>query len=373
MNPIRILIVDESSVSRDALRKILGADADLEIVAVTGSGKVALARLTELNPDVVLLDVIEPEKEGLKTLAALRQKAPSLPVIMFSQLTDRGSQTTVDALLLGATNYLKKPDSIAELESGIHNELTKKIKNLGTPSSDQSSLRLREGLAGMRLNRVAGTQAVVEKPTRESKVFQARSSRSVELVAIATSTGGPNALASLLSSLPGSFVTPIVIVQHMGAGFTTGLAESLSRQSGRTVRVVDNAQSLTDSTVWIAAGGRHVTVTKRGSVMQVVPNDEAEVNGCRPSADVLFQSVATAVGAHCVAVVLTGMGSDGLAGCRMIRQAGGTILVQDEASSIVWGMPGQVATAGLADMVLPLADISRYISLYANSRPTNAG
>ena len=372
MNRIRLLIVDESSVSRDALRKILSADADLEIVGITGSGKVALARLTELNPTVVLLDVIEPEKEGLKTLAALRQKAPSLPVIMFSHLTDRGCQTTVDALLLGATNYLKKPDSNTELESCIRNELTKKIKNLGTPSSDQSGLRLSEVLAGMRQNRVAGTPAAVENLPLDTMDPQVRSSRSVELVAIATSTGGPNALASLLSSLPKSFATPIVIVQHMGAGFTTSLAESLSRQSGRTVRVVDHAHSLSDSTVWIAAGGRHVTVTKRGGVIQVAPNDEPEVNGCRPSADVLFQSVATAVGPRCVAVVLTGMGSDGLAGCRMIKQAGGSILVQDEASSIVWGMPGQVASAGLADMVLPLADISRYISLIVNSRPSNA-
>ena len=371
MNRIRILIVDESSVSRDALRRILGVDHDLDLVAVTGSGKLALARFTELNPDVVLLDVIEPEKEGLKTLAALRQKAPALPIIIFSHLADRGSQVTVDALLLGASDYLKKPVSNAELESCIGNELIRMIKNLGLHALGQTGLRSRAGSAG--LGTSSADQSLTESPETERKIVRARTTRSIDLIVIASSTGGPNALATVLSSLPSSFVTPIIIVQHMGAGFTTSLAESLSRQSGRTVREVESAQMLTNSSIWIAPGGRHVTVSKNGSVIQVVPNNEPEVNGCRPSADLLFRSVAAVVGAHCLAVVLTGMGNDGLAGSRAIKEAGGTILAQDEASSIVWGMPGQVVNAGLADTVLPLNDISWYISRFVNSRAMNAG
>ncbi len=373
MNRIRILIVDESSVSRDALRRILSADDDLDLVAVTGSGKVALARLTELNPDVVLLDVIEPEKEGLKTLAAFRQKAPSLPIVIFSQLADRGSQVTVDALLLGVNDYLKKPESHVVLESCIRNELTTKIKKLSTHRSGQTGFRPSEGSAVLGRSPIAANQSRAANAAIEAKSSQPGSTPQVELVAIAASTGGPNALASLLSSLPRSFVTPMIIVQHMGAGFTTSLAESLSRQSGRIVREVESPQTLTEGSIWIAPGGRHVTVTKRGNVIQVAPNDEPEVNGCRPSADMLFRSVAATVGAHCLAVVLTGMGNDGLEGSRAIKQAGGSILAQDEASSIVWGMPGQVVTAGLADMVLPLNDISRHLSRFVNSRGMNAG
>ena len=185
--------------------------------------------------------------------------------------------------------------------------------------------------------------------------------RTAEIVAIATSTGGPNALASLLSSLPPSFLTPIVVVQHMASGFTATLAESLRRQTGRNVREVDGVQSLDAAEVWIAPGGRHLVVTHRGRTIQVASHDAPPENGCCPSADVLFRSVVDVFGSRCLAVVLTGMGCDGLAGCRAIRQAGGTILVQDEASSIAWGMPGQVATAGLADDVLPLTDLAQEI------------
>ena len=351
MSRIRVLIVDSSSITREMLRQLLGGDRDLEVVAVTASGIVALSKVSELNPDVVLLDVAKPDMEGLKTLARLRELHPALPVIMFSRLTERGSQTTVDALLLGANDYVTKPASTADLERCISGELTTKLKALGTthPTTRAQARSPERDTAAVQRTAIMAPLVTMSVPRN--------SSTSAEIVAIATSTGGPNALASLLSALPASFATPIVVVQHIAPGFTTSLAESLRRQTGRNVREVDSIQPLHAAAVWIAPGGHHLVVTRRGVTTQVSPNDDPPENDCRPSADVLFRSLVTIFGSRCLAVVLTGMGNDGLAGCRAIRQAGGAIVVQDEASSICWGMPGQVATAGLADLVLPLSEL----------------
>jgi two-component system chemotaxis response regulator CheB len=359
MNRIRILIVDGSSAMRQKLQRLLDRDPDLEVVGTAANGQLALARLPHQRPDLVLVDVAQPEMEGLKTLAALREAYPILPVMIFSQLTRRGSQTTLDALQLGASAYLLKPTSGEDLERCVSGELTKKIKSLCATQQSRAS----ETLFSQR----------AEKPsdiTPEEVRFEAidahnsaeiptrcPSGSPAEIVAIATSTGGPNALASLLSSLPASFVTPIVVVQHMTSGFTKTLTESLRRQTGRNVREVETAEPLDAASVWIAPGGRHLVVLRRGATVQVAPIDDPPENSCCPSADVMFRSVADVFGSRSLAVMLTGMGCDGLAGCRAIRNAGGTILVQDEGSSISWGMPGQVAAAGLADEVLSLTDL----------------
>ncbi len=355
MSRIRVLIVDSSSITRETLRQLLGSDRDLEVVAVTASGIVALSKVNDLNPDVVLLDVAKPDMEGLKTLAVLRETHPTLPVIMFSRLTERGSQTTVDALLLGATAYVMKPESKADLERCVRGELATQIKASGAraPTVRATAHSVQDDVPAEL--RGALTSSPVAVPTPRN------SSPPAEIVVIATSTGGPNALASLLSALPASFATPIVVVQHIVSGFASILAESLRRQTGHVVREGDSVQPLNAAMVWIAPDGRHLVVTRQGVTTQVAPNDDPPENDCRPSADVLFRSVVSIFGSRCLAVVLTGMGNDGLEGCRAIRQAGGTILVQDEASSICWGMPGQVATAGLADLVLPLTDLPQEI------------
>lgn len=363
MKRVRVLIVDGSSTTRQTLRRLLDGDRELEVVGTAASGQLALAKLSDLSPDVVLLDVAPPDREGLKTLAAMRETHLTLPVIIFSRLTERGSQTSLDALQLGANDYVTKPASNADLERCIHVEVITKIKSL---------VAARNGALKPEAPAKEFPPATIPPPSLpppspslalQASMRQVSPTRShtVEIVAIATSTGGPNALASLLSSLPTSFVTPIVIVQHMASGFTTTLAESLRRQTGRNVREVETVQPLDAASVWVAPGGRHLVVTRQGVTEQVAPNDDPPENGCCPSADVMFRSVVDHFGSRCLAVVLTGMGYDGLAGCRAIRQAGGTVLVQDEASSIAWGMPGQVATAGLADRVLPLTDLSQEI------------
>ncbi|MFO0871479.1 MAG: chemotaxis-specific protein-glutamate methyltransferase CheB [Pirellulales bacterium] len=353
MKQIRVLIVDGVSTTRQTLQRLLDQDRELEVVGAVASGRLALSRLNDLCPDLVLLDVALPELEGLQTLAALRKTHPTLPVIMFSSLTQRGSQTTVDALLLGASDYVTRPTSNAELERCMRSELIAKIKSLAS--------RRQEGEAVLSRPRLAPTVAPVTPNASVARLAYPCAGHVAEIVAIATSTGGPSALASLLSSLPPSFSAPIVVVQHMASGFTGTLAESLCRQTGRNVREVQTTESLNSAAVWIAPGGRHLVVKRQGAAIRVAPHDDPPENGCCPSADVLFRSVVDAFGSRCLAVVLTGMGNDGLAGCRAIRRAGGTILVQDEASSIAWGMPGHVATAGLADVVLPLADLPQEI------------
>ncbi|MDB5390716.1 MAG: response regulator receiver modulated CheB methylesterase, partial [Planctomycetaceae bacterium] len=301
-------------------------------------------------------------------LTAIRETRPTLPVIIFSRLTERGSQTTVDALLLGASDYVTKPDDSTALEHCVRVELTAKIKTLAAvqraaPPETRISRHKIELKSGPLPGPLAGQSVATQGSARVSPARQANSV--AEIVAIATSTGGPNALAFLLSSLPPSFATPIVIVQHMASGFTTTLAESLRRQTGRDVQEVSTAMPLNAAAVWIAPGGRHLIVNRQGVVVQVVPDDGPPENSCCPSADVLFRSVALEFGSRCLAVVLTGMGYDGLAGCRAIQGAGGRILVQDQASSVSWGMPGQVASAGLADQVLSLTDLPNAICRYA--------
>ena len=376
MQRIRVLIVDGVSTTRQLLGRVLQRDMDLEVVAAVAGGRLALARLSELRPDVVLLDVALPELEGLQTLAAVRETHPHLPVIVFSGLTERGSQVTVEALLLGATDYVTKPVSNAELEQCVLGELTMKIKSLHAASvkcepEGVSPMALtlessRHIPCAVSLRSADGTWSVPATPpvksvSSGSPVAVRPATPSAEIVAIATSTGGPNALTSLLSSLPATFTTPIVVVQHMAAGFTSTLAASLRRQTGRDVREVETVQPLNAAPVWLAPGGRHLVVTRQGATIQVAPDNALPENGCCPSADVLFRSVVDLFGSRCLAVVLTGMGHDGLAGCRAIRHAGGQILAQDEATSIAWGMPGQVAMAGLADDVLPLTGIAQEI------------
>lgn len=366
MKRIRVLIVEGSPATREAIRQQFGREPDLELAGLFSNGRVALAQLTDLSPDVIVLDVAEPDLEGLKTLTSLRLTHPTLPVLVFSQLTQRGSQVTVDALLQGANEYVSKPGTQIDLSQTLRGELVPRIKALAMTASGNTTPRIKPLTTSPDIHgALLAPVAAITSP--ENRAGRERSFKVAEIVAIATSTGGPNALATLLSLLPPSFATPIVIVQHMSSGFTATLADSLRRQTRRVVQEVVAATAIHDAAVWIAAGGRHLVVKRDGMITQVAPDDGPAENECCPSADVLFRSVANVYGSRCLAVVLTGMGYDGLAGCHAIRQAGGSIIVQDEASSISWGMPGQVARAGLADQVLSLTELAQEISRLTNS------
>ena len=334
MSKIRILIVDDAVVFRRLLADLLSADPELEVAGTAANGRIALAKMPQVNPDLVILDIEMPEMDGLQTLEGLRKDYPTLPVIMFSALTQRGAAATLDALARGATDYFTKP---------------------ATGGREESLALLRETL-------VPEIKALCAEPPSDSAVSRRpalprpappRRNGPVEVVAIGASTGGPNALGAMLPELPADFPVPIVIVQHMPPLFTQQFADRLDAKSA--IRVDEGAAgaALTARKAWVAPGGDHMTVVRSGGAARLAINHEPPENSCRPSVDVLFRSVAAAFGAGTLAVIMTGMGQDGLRGCEAIREAGGQVLAQDEASSVVWGMPGAVARAGLADEVLP--------------------
>ncbi len=344
MSRIRILIVDDSVVIRKVLSEALSSDPDIEIAAVAADGNIALNKIPLVNPDLVTLDVEMPGMSGLETLIAIRKTYPKLPVIMFSSLTERGAATTVEALSLGASDCVTKPSktgSVEETRARIRSELIPKIKEL---------CRKQRGL----------TLPCIPRPEWKTTlpVRTAGLSDCVDILAIGSSTGGPNALAVLLPALAEEFPVPIVVVQHMPPLFTRLLADRLNKQSAIAVHEGAEGDVLKPGHVWIAPGDFHMKLAMEGKTARLIMNQSPPQNSCRPSVDVLFESVAEIYGAHTLAVVLTGMGSDGVRGSQLIREAGGHVIVQDEATSVVWGMPGQVAAAGLAEAIFPLNQIA---------------
>jgi two-component system chemotaxis response regulator CheB len=343
MNKHRVLVVDDSAVMRRLLREALGEETSLEVVGAAANGAIALAMIGQLNPDVITLDIEMPEMNGLEALAEIRQKWPKLPVIMFSTLTERGAVTTLEALTRGANDYVTKPaggGSLAVIGERIREQLVPKIKTLC-------------GAAEAR--KYASAKSSFPAPPPASPV-QCEAGR-VDVVVIGTSTGGPNALAEVVPRLPAELPVPILIVQHMPPIFTRFLAERLSARSSIPVKEAINGVQLLANQVWIAPGDYHLGVIREGARVYLTTHQGAPENSCRPSVDVLFRSAASVFGSNTLAVVMTGMGQDGLAGAQEIRAAGGQVLVQDQDTSVVWSMPGSVAHAGLAHAVLPLAQI----------------
>ena len=336
MPKIRVLVVDDSVVFRQLVSRELAADPMLEVVGTAANGKIALQRLPQMNPDIVILDIEMPELDGLSTLRELRKTYPKLPVIMFSALTERGAAATLDALALGATDYFAKPSGSGGIDASlevIRKELIPEIKAICR--HEQPSL-----------------------PVSTKPVPSSIASAPIDVVAIGASTGGPNALAEVFAGLPGDMPVPTLIVQHMPPMFTRLLAERLSAKNAVKVEEAQPGVVLQPGRGWIAPGDFHMIVARDGALTRLLLHQDPPENSCRPATDVLFRSVAKAYGPRALAVVMTGMGQDGLRGCEAIKEAGGQIIVQDEATSVVWGMPGFVARAGLADKVLPLAHIA---------------
>lgn len=337
MPPIRVLIVDDSAVFRRAVAGELASDPAIEVAGTAANGRIALDKLTQVAPDLVVLDVEMPELDGLATLRELRKTHPKLPVIMFSAVTERGAAATLDALALGATDYFPKP-SAGGLDASlrvIREELIPEIKALCT------------------------RPATLPPPPPQGA---APPTGRIDVVAVAASTGGPNALADVFAGLPADFPVPVVIAQHMPPMFTRQLAERLSARFAVRVEEGRAGGPLAPGHAWIAPGDYHLVVVRYAAGVRVALNQEPPENSCRPAADVLFRSVARVYGPAALGVVLTGMGQDGLRGCEAIRAAGGRVIVQDEATSVVWGMPGAVARAGHAERVLPLAQLAPEIT-----------
>jgi two-component system chemotaxis response regulator CheB len=333
---IRVLIVDDSVVACRALSEALAADPDIELAGMVHSGAAALAKLPQCAPDLVMLDVDMPGMDGLQTLAEIRKGHPRLPVIMCSGLTEDGNAYTVKALLGGASDYVTKPRGSRAQgpQDEFRREVLAKIHTL-----------------------CPGERSAARPEPAAAPVAAGRPGR-IDIVGIAVSTGGPKALAEVIPRLPADFPVPIVIVQHMPPDFTHSLAESLAKRSSLPVVEGAAGAELSPGRVYIAPGGRHMVVAGRGARRELALHDDPPVLSCRPSANLLFQSIAAVYGAAALGVVMTGMGQDGADGAAAIRRAGGQIFAQDEASSVVWGMPGAVVKAGLHNRMIPLGHLA---------------
>ena len=340
MNRIRVLVVDDSAVVRKFVAEAVTASPDLVLAGVAADGRAALERLEATAPDVVTLDVEMPVLDGIGTLRELRRSRPRLPVLMLSSHTERGALATLDALAAGASDFVAKPAT-------------------GGPDATRAFLQ-QEVVPRLRaLARRASPAAPRPSPP---PVARRTAASAIRLVVIGVSTGGPQALERVLPKLPRHLSVPVAIVQHMPPMFTRLLAERLSTLGPLPVREAVRGAPLRPGEVWIAPGGRHLTLAEGTDAPLLELDDGPPENSCRPAADVLFRAAAEHYGAGVLAVVLTGMGRDGLAGCERIRSAGGSVLAQDEATSVVWGMPGVVVGAGLADAVVPIADVGREIA-----------
>lgn len=340
----RILIVDDSAVMRSLLRSVVSTDASLEVAGTAADGESALSAIETLRPDAVLLDVEMPVMDGLVTLRKLRARGHRIPVIMCSSLTRRGAKVTIEALACGASDYVAKPAGQSGREAAIRTlsqDLIPKIQALtGQPQPV---------VPGLARSPLTAPMAPLPKAQPIPSVPVA--------LAIGVSTGGPAALDILLPALPADFPLPVLIVQHMPEVFTRLFAERLNARCPLQVHEAIEGEPVRAGAIYIARGNWHMEVlagARIGSPHTLHLQQGAPENHCRPAVDVLFRSVAAVYRAGALAAVLTGMGSDGMLGCRLIRDHGGSVLAQDESTSTVWGMPGAVANAGLANKVLPL-------------------
>jgi len=315
----------------------LSLDPEIEVVGTAVNGKDAIGLVDQLRPDAVTLDIEMPVLDGLGALEAIRRRHPRLPIIMFSTLTEKGATKTLEALSLGASDFVTKPSNttnMAESMASVREQLIPKMK----------------ALIGVR-------RVVAAAPAPPVRVAPPTTVRP-EVLLIGCSTGGPDALSQVLEGLPATLPVPVLVVQHMPPLFTTMFAERLDRVAPMRVREAADGDAVVPGEVLVAPGGHHLVVQRSAGVVRAVIDDGPPENFCRPAVDTLFRSAVQVYGGRAVALVLTGMGQDGLIGCRLLADQGARIVVQDEASSVVWGMPGAVATAGLAHDVLPLDAIA---------------
>lgn len=343
MNRIRVLVVDDSVVVRRLVSEVLAADPRLEVVGSAANGRVALAKIPMLNPDLVTLDVEMPVMDGLETLEHLRAEHPRLPVIMFSTLTERGTSATLDALERGASDYVTKPANVGSV----------------TASMEAVRAQLVPRIVALCARRLPSVGAAVRPTTGAPALRRAAEAHGrLDVLAIGASTGGPDALTHLLTALPPSLPVPVVVVQHMPPVFTRQFADRLDHRCALPVREATAGEVLRPGEVLVAPGDHHLRLRRAGTDVVTTLDQGTPENYCRPSVDVLLRSASEVYGGHALGIVLTGMGADGARGSADLAAAGGTVYVQDEATSVVWGMPGAVVAAGAAARVLPLSEIA---------------
>jgi two-component system, chemotaxis family, protein-glutamate methylesterase/glutaminase len=373
--PIRVMIVDDAVVARSIMTRWVDAEPDMKVVASLRTGRAALENLEANDPDVVLLDVEMPELDGLAALPLLLSKRRDLVVIMVSTLTRRSAELSLRALALGATDYVPKPETTYEAmtSTAFRGELIEKVRGLGrkrlatrklTPGPEEKLPR-GQPPALQRARDVTPRRADTnEVSLRPFTITMPRA------LLIGSSTGGPQALTTLLEKLPEAIDrAPVLIAQHMPPTFTAVLAEHLSRASGRGAHEAEHGEPVLAGGIYLAPGARHMRVVRDADGIKIALGDDPPVNFCKPAVDPLFSSAADVWGPALLALVLTGMGNDGTRGAADIVAAGGSVIAQDEATSVVWGMPRSVAQAGLCSAVLPLSQIApKTLGLFSGER-----
>jgi two-component system chemotaxis response regulator CheB len=375
--PIRVMIVDDAVVARSMVTRWVEAEPDMKVAASLRTGREALDKLEASDPDVVLLDVEMPELDGIAALPLLLGKRRDLVVIMVSTLTRRSAELSLRALALGATDYVPKPETTYEAmtSAAFRRELIDKVRGLGrrrltarksTPvSAPGEKLPPRGHMPPPRAS--DGRARLADNAEISLRPFAATIPRAL---LIGSSTGGPQALTVLVEKLPGAIDrAPMLITQHMPPTFTAVLAEHLSRASGRGVHEAEHGEPVLAGGVYLAPGARHMRVVREGNGVKIALGDDPPINFCKPAVDPLFSSAAEVWGSGSLGLVLTGMGNDGMRGAADIIAAGGNLIAQDEATSVVWGMPRSVAQAGLCSAVLPLNEIApKILGLFSGGR-----
>lgn len=353
-DPIRVMLVDDSAVVRGLITRMLEAESDIDVVASVGNGQLAVSGLARADADVVVLDIEMPVMDGLTALPKLLEIDPDVKVIMASTLTLRNAEVSIRALQAGAADYVPKPTTARDLSGGndFRRDLIEKIRSLG-------GVR-RKARAG-RPSRRAAPRAMPKLPPKPI-VLRAASTMPVDVLAIGSSTGGPQALLSLLRGIGPNLRVPTFITQHMPATFTAVLAEHIARTTGLACAEAKDGEVVAAGRTYLAPGNFHMVVERKGAQLVVRLDSGPPENYCRPSVDPMLRSLARVYGGRVLTAILTGMGSDGLVGGRAVAAAGGTVIAQDEATSVVWGMPGAVATDGICSAVLPLSQIAPYVT-----------
>lgn len=356
-NPIRVMLVDDSAALRGIFKRVIADAADIQVVSSASNGEMAINNLTRQDIEVVILDVEMPVMDGFTALPKLIEIKPDLQIIMASTLTPQNAEISMRALNNGAKDYITKPEPHTHLQdNAFHYDLLQKIRTLGT---------LKRRKTGESLPTSTPSPVSKAHTSKAEKVsFRQKSSLPAEIITIGSSTGGPQALTAMLKHFPKNMKQPIVITQHMPPTFTAILAKQIAKDCDVICKEAQDGDELTEGMVYIAPGGFHLTVGKEKGKNIIRLSNTPPENFCKPSVDPMLRSIAETYGPRVLTIILTGMGSDGLKGAQIIAENGGTIIAQDEATSVVWGMPGAVYHAGLCSAVLPLNEIPFKIKEY---------
>lgn len=374
---VRVMVVDDSAVIRGLTTRILESDEKIKVVASVGNGQMAVNNLPRHDIDVVVLDIEMPVMDGLTALPKLLELDSSVRVLMSSTLTSRNAEISMRALEAGASDYIPKPTSTSDISTGgdFRRELLDKVKNLGLarrrtkPAESKPVAKAPETTERQPVKVDLKPRTAPTKSAMYHQVdlkFRKPSTQVPKILAIGSSTGGPQALFEFLKHLSPNINVPVVLTQHMPATFTSILAEHISRQTPWTCTEGKDGEALQAGNIYLAPGDYHMLIVDNGGRAVIKLDQGPQENFCRPAVDPMLRSLVKIYGARILTVILTGMGADGLKGSELVVQSGGTIVAQDEDSSVVWGMPGAVATAGLCSAVLPLKELAQNVMKFYN-------